>query len=291
MIRARNVPILAAILGGCLLAGCSRREPPAPRRTAPWPAAPLPVDRPTARQSFTIGAGGEVQFELPARGARINGAFRVARGSLDVDLMDLAATRGNVEVDLASVRVLDQDGAENREASARAQSWLDVGPSRPEAARDRHRWARFALREVHDPSATAAHEGRAVLREAVPPRAGGPGAPPGTAGTTGAGPRETRAVELDGVGTLLVHGYEVELGVRLRMTFEYPVPATPGAIPTRLLLETVRPFPVSLAAHDIVPRDGAGLSIGDGDRIPDNRVGKEAKVSAHLVATPRARDR
>jgi len=291
VIRARSAPILAAILGGCLLASCSRREPPAPRRTEPWPAAPLPVDRPTARQSFPIGAGGEVRFELPARGARITGALRVARGSLDVDLMDLTATRGNLEVDLASLRVLDEDGAEDREASARAQSWLDVGPSRPEAARDRHRWARFVLRELRNPSATAAHEGRVVLRGALPPLPGGPGAPPGAAGAAGAESRETRAVELDGEGALLVHGYEVELGVRLRMTFEYAVPATPGAIPTRLVLETVRPFLVSLAAHDIVPRDAAGVSIGDGDRIPDSRVGKEAKVSARLLAAPRARDR
>ncbi len=204
--------------------------------------------------------------------------------------MDLAATRGTVEIDLASVRVFDEEGAEDRESSARAQRWLDVGPSRPEAARERHRWARFTLREAKNPSADAAHEGRIVVRGALPPLGREPGETTGAAGSTAAGTREIRAVELDCEGPLLVHGYQVELGVRLRMTFEYAVPATPGAVPTGLTLETVRPFPVSLAAHGIVPRDGARTPSGDAKRIPDHRVGKEARVSARLLAAPHPPD-
>jgi len=207
-----------------------------------------------------------------------------------VDLLDLSATRGTIEVDLASVRVLDEAGAEDREASARAQSWLDVGSSRPEAARERHRWARFTLREASRPSVAAAHEGRVVVRGALPPLPNEPGAPGGGAAVTAEDTREIRVVELDAEGPLLVHGYQVELGARLRLTFEYPVPATPGAVPTRFVLETVRPFPVSLAAHGILPRDGAGVPSGDAERIPDHRVGKEAKVSARLLASPRPPD-
>ncbi|MBN2195856.1 MAG: hypothetical protein JW751_23770 [Polyangiaceae bacterium] len=277
--------VFLAIIGSCAALACSKKVPPPPRRTEPWQAASLSVERPRERQTFTIEPAAEARFEVPAREARPKGSLRVARGTLEVDLMDLGATRGSIELDLASIRILGADGAEDREASAQAQSWLDVGPSRPEADRERLRWARFTLREVERPTATAAHEGRLVRKGALPPlhdpaEAAGAAAPDVTES------QEIREVLFDGEGLLLVHGFQVELGVRLRAIFEYAVPATPGAIPSRLTLETQRPFPVSLAAHDIGPRGSSGMPIPSAAVLLGKTVGKEARVSVWLTAAP-----
>jgi hypothetical protein len=269
------------------LHGCSRREPPPPPRTEPWPATPPAAERPTARHTFELGPGGSARFEVPGREARWTGELRVARGQLAVDLMRLQGTQGTVEFDLASARVLGSDGTEDRQASAEAQSWFDVGPSRPEALRERLRWARFTLRNVRNPSAVAAHEGRVVRRGTLPPL-GGADEPSARGGAAGMDTREIREVTADAEGQLLLHGYQVDVGVRLRIAFEYAVPATAGAVPERLRIETVRAFPVSLAAHDIVPRSGSGGPVNGTQPLLGKHPGREARVSVQLLAAPTA---
>lgn len=204
----------------------------------------------------------------------------MVRGDLDIDLLNLEATRGQVEIDLTGLRMQDDEGADDRQASSRAQNWLELGASRPPAARERFRWARFVIESVTDLSAEAAHEGR---REK--PKAPGPDA--GAGGASAAPSGEIRTVDLTVKGKLRLHGYEVVQVAALRAAFHYAAPATAGAVPTRVVLTTRRTIPVSLTAHDIRPRDALGTVIASEMQLIGTEVAREARVSVLLEATPR----
>lgn len=268
-----------------LVLGCQREAPEPQRRTEPWPAVASVAVPAAEPRTYVIEPGGEARFEIRSAERPLRGRLGVARGTLAFDPLDLGATRAEVELDLGSARILEPEGDPERQASLRTHSWFGLEPNRPESVRERHRWARFTLRGVRNPSAAAAHEARLVRRGTLPPlhEADADGAAPSDAETD---PRELRELTVDAEGALLIRGVEVELGTRLRVTFEYPVPATPGALPARLTIATARPFPVSLAAHDLTPgaADG-GTSEGPGSPHP-RRLGKEALVSLTLTAVP-----
>ena len=256
------------------LAACSRphSDPPAP--SAPWPAEVRP-STPSLPVRFAVASHGTARFTTGRDGPA--GELRVARGQLKIDLMNLMATRGTIEMDVGSVRVL-ADGEVDRAASAQAQCWFDVGPSRPESERERVRWARFTIDEVTESSVKAAHEA---------PRAHHPAAgAAGVAGAPGVLPAEVRTATLTAQGRLQLHGVRVELAPRLRLGFEYEAPAVAGAVPKGVQIATVGSFPVSLKAHDIQPRDAAGRLLA-GELLEYKKImGREARVSLDLRAHP-----
>jgi hypothetical protein len=201
-----------------LVAACSRQEPPPVRRTAPWPAA-APVQSAALPQAqsrrarYAFEPRGEARFELPARQATPRGRARVVRGSVEVDLGDLPATRGTLEVDLGSI-LMDGEGDAGDSSHAytnRALDWLDIGASRPEALRERMRWARFTLLRVEDASSRAAEDGKEV--------------------------------SLTVVGELELHGYRVERTAELRVTFERDrmLIRTAKPVPVSLRVHDVQP--------------------------------------------------
>jgi hypothetical protein len=276
------LPALRSVVFALFLAAaCSRPDPepaPPPAPSEPWPAQARTSAQRSQRVRFIIAKPSEAAFELKTRKTRHAGTVRVARGELDIDLLNLEATRGQVEMDLTSIRMQDDEGEVDRHASARAQNWLDLGSSRPAAARDRFRWARFVIESVTELSAEAAHEGR---REKLPdpPDAGAGGAP-------GAPRGEVRRVDLTVKGQLRLHGYEVVQVVSLRAAFHYAAPATAGAVPTRVEFTTRRTFPVGLAAHDVRPRDALGTVIASEIELIGTEVAREARVSLQLAARP-----
>ena len=75
----------------------------------------------------------------------------------------------------------------------------------------------------------------------------------------------------------------------MRAVFRYGAPAVPGAVPVGLRLELVRPLSVSLLAHDIKPRDAAGVFVAQKTKLLGKQVGRDARVRGFLEAVP-ARD-
>jgi hypothetical protein len=189
----------------------------------------------------------------------------VVTGTLTVDLLDLTRTRGTIRADVASIEIgtADDTGDQRRE-SAEARNWLDVGSSQPEAVRERRRWAEFVIREIQQPSAPAAHAGRRL---------------PGGAGTS-----ELREVTCRAVGDLTLHGYRVATTADLRVRFTYPRASDPSLRPTRVEVETRTPVLVSLAVHDIRPRDASGVLLALDAKLVGSRVAREARVALRLVA-------
>jgi hypothetical protein len=206
--------------------------------------------------------------------------FRVVRGELVTSLNDLGSTHGKLSVDLASLNLTgDEDPDRQRAASERALNWLGLGHAVRDAEREKYRWAVFVIRKVENPSHRAPHLGRS---RATAGRA---------LGSAGAAASSTldqaREVTLDLRGRLLLHGYEVELQVPASLTFHYPTPPVAGQAPVRVEVTTRTPVRVSLADHDIKPRDEAGNLLARELPMLDAAVGREASVWATLVGVPR----
>jgi hypothetical protein len=273
--RLRLLPVLG------LLFGCSKSEPAPPERTEPWPAKPPPIasvgSGPEQRVRYRVDERCQLAVELPAREATPRAVVRVTRGELDVDLMDLARTRGTVDVDVASILMQSDEDAGAADPSSEARAWLDIGDLRPEAERERLRWATFSIATISEPSASAAHEGK---RQAPPPLAAADGA-----ATDAEVSGEDRMVTATISGTLSLHGFRVERSLRARALFHYAAAAVAGAVPTSIRLELVRPLSISLVTHDIKPRDASGTFLAQKSKELGVRVGKEAKVSGSLGAT------
>jgi hypothetical protein len=206
---------------------------------------------------------------LATREARVEGRIRVVTGELQVDLSDLTRTRGRVRADVASIEIgVPDDAGLERAESADARAWLDVGSNQPEAERERKRWAEFVITEIRDPSARAAHEGGR------------------TRGDGDAGAAEVREVTFTAVGELTLHGYRVAQTAELRARFHYPRPAGPDVRPSRIEVDTRQPLIVSLSAHDVKPRDAAGVVVATDAKRLGAKMARDARVTLRLVAGP-----
>ena len=260
-----------------LLAGCSKKKSQEPERTEPWLANPTEAG-PSLRARYVIESRCSANVELKAKEATPRGSFRVCRGELDLDLGDLSKSHGSLAVDVGSIEMQSEgDGGRSDEYSQEAQNWLDVGANRPEAERERLRWATFTLTGVDELSVEAAHAGKPVRAEAkgdVP-----------VATDSDAGKAERRMVALRASGTLLLHDVRVDVSVPLRVVFEYAGRAAADRAPERVLLESRHPVGVSLEAHNIAPRDNAGVLLAQGVKLLGSKVGREARVDVSVSGT------
>ncbi len=261
-----------------LLGACTRSHPAPAERTEPWAAPPSASTSRSTPLRLDVAERSETSFVLTAKEGRVEGTFRVARGELDTDLRDLGHTRGTFKVDLASVMVQGASG-EDRMAAETAQNWLGVGSSVPEAAREKHRWARFTLERVENLSAHTPEQGKRASHAQ-------PGSAGGAESVRGAEAGELRSVDLDARGKLLLHGYEVEIRVPLSLCFHYPGPPQVGQAPTQVDITTRAAVPVSLDAHDIKPRDPAGNLLASDLKHLGTKIGREASVSVRATAYP-----
>lgn len=273
-------PRLAVVLAALTAAtACSKKDSEADSRKTPWLATPSAA-APTLAARYTVVERCRAEVELRAKEASPRGTFRVCRGELDLDLLDLSKTRGTLSVDVASIEMLEgSDAGRSDDLTQQAQNWLDVGASRPEAERERLRWAAFSLTGIDDPSATAAHQGKREVSKLEAPMEGEDASAPG----------ERRVVTFTARGFLVLHGVRVEVSLPMRAAFHYSERATAEQVPERIELETRRPLAVSLGTHDIKPRDAAGVFQAQEMKLLGRQVGRDARVSlsAELRSAPR----
>lgn len=247
--------------------------------TEPWPAPaaapPEPADEPDshARRGYRVQPGSIVRVSLPAKEEKPAGSFRIVRGLLEIDLVDLARSRGTIEVDLGSV-LMEADGArEERQHTAQARNWLHLGASRPDAEIERVRFARFVVSSLERLSHPAPHLGNRLAPEPDPD------APGGASG-------ERRRVALTVTGELELNGLRVRRTARAQLDFHYPAAATPGLPPTRVRLSSVQPLVVPLAEHEIQPRDAHGRLAASELDLLGRVVGRNAQISYQILAAP-----
>lgn len=270
-------PWVVLLAVAALSSACSKKKAQETERTEPWRVDGVEAG-PDLVARYVIEPRCEASLELKAKEATPRGAFRVCRGELDVDLSDLAKSHGSLAVDLGSIEMQGEgDAGRSDEYTSEAEDWLDIGASRPEAERERLRWATFTLASVDELGADSAHGGKLV-------RGGSSDDVPAAESDAGDAKRERRLVALRAKGTLLVHGVRVDVTVPMHVVFEYAGRAAADQRPERLSLETRRPVTVSLQAHDVKPRNSAGVFLAEGVKLLGTKVGREARVSLSAEA-------
>jgi hypothetical protein len=269
----RTVVACLVAFGALGAFGCSKKSGVRERRD-PWPAeSPASAAPASLRTHYAVAERCSLPLELKAREATPKGEFRVCRGELDVDLANLSSTTGRISVDVASLEMEnDADGGRSEEWTGQAHDWLDVGSSRPEAERERLRWATFTLSRLDELSADKAAAGKRVRIE---PEDGGVEIDSADA----APPAEAREVSFVARGALVLHDVRVELSIQMRARFEYDSGA---ATPKRIDLVARRPMRIALDTHDIKPRDAKGQFLSEGVKLFGVKVGREARVSATI---------
>lgn len=236
MIR-RAAPLLL------LWIACGRESP----TVAPIIVAPPPQAAPSPARVYRIDAEGKTTIDDDAPQVHIKAVTTGAGGSLTINPRDLAATRGDVKVDLASFTSKTfPDDRTNEALTESGRTWLEAVVA--EKIDENMRWAVFHIAAIDeiDPSRDA---------RGIPPVA--------------TGDIITRAVTLTARGDLLVHGRSSPQTVKLRAELAWPRDSDRDS-PSSIAIRTVEPIRVTLADHAIVPRD---------------MFGKEAKASFHLLGT------
>lgn len=264
-----NTSKFTKALGGCLVgvliaSGCGKEEP-APTRVAPptaasvAPAAATPsAAAQSTTKSFVIADEGNASFLIDAPLEKIKGTATRFRGNLQVDPAKLSATKGQIDVDLKTLKTTTFEEADkNTKQTEHAQNWFELGNDVEAKQREENQWARFTIKSVK----LTGPEKIADLKEA-----------------DGA-----RTAEITADGDLWIHGASIAKTVKLSVSFKGPPDA-----PTSVQIKTVEAFPVSLKEHGVMPRDVAGKFLqGTLEKI-GQKIDDKVQVSLDFKATPKA---
>ncbi len=252
----RQLSLLLALLA---LLGC-QRKPKRVLRTEPWPAPAISaapsssVPGQPVRYEITHA---EVRLELPAKKAKPIAKLGGVSGSIELDPVRLERTRAKLTVDLLALTLFSSKDAPSEDPAllSRAFDWLELSAERGAEARELNRYAVLELSAFEPPP------------------------------TNEDNPTPLRASRVIAHGTLTLHHFRVPLALEL----DVQLGDKRGKQPNLLKIRTRRPLLVSLAAHDILPRDGHGTLLPKELKALGSEVGREARVSAELEARPAPR--
>lgn len=236
----------ATVLLLCCAPGCKSEESPVLRVAPPEIASALITAEdvsPSNTITMPVEATGSAKFLIDAPLEKIRGEATLFRGVLHGNPRNLAATSGQLEVDLKSLALSTfEDEDKNATQTEHAQNWLGLGSDVPESQRMENQWVRFSLQSLsvapNDLNEVAETLGR-------------------------------RTVQVTAEGALWLHGVSVQKKVKLELSFTGPADS-----PTAVELSTVQPLTLSLKEHDVKPRDITGKFLQGalekvGDKIVD----------------------
>jgi hypothetical protein len=268
---------IAALVGLALAAGCDKKDDqPA---TAPLPAAtpaPATASAPAASSAaqstppsgamvvkYKVDPAGKTSIDMPAPKEHIKADTTAAGGDLQIDLMNLTSSRGEVKVDLTTLKTHTFGDSKDEKQTEHALNWLEVGNLVTPEVKEKNRWATLTIRSVEGAMPTD-------LSKATPEK-------------TADG--EVRAVTLSVHGDFLLHGHKVEKVVALDVRFHYPAGAPADAKPTSLDVTNKMPLHVVLADHEVKPRDNLGSLAQNALGLLGTKVAETADVTLDLHAT------
>ena len=243
------------LFGALSSAACKSSSDPTPAPSASTLAPSSAVVTATTL-TFVIDPASTTSIDLPGKEEHIVARTTAAKGRLTVDPHALSKSRGEVQIDLASLTTTTfPDAAKNEQQTTHARTWLEaVVNGRPEEA---NRWAVLAVRSL---DVTGDDDlGQRPLEGAV---------------------RKVSAVVH---GDVLVHGHKVVRAIPVGLEFGYAGAAGEGA-PTTLHVVTEKPFTLVLKEHEIMPRDPASKVLQWTAELT-HRVATDANVAVDLKAT------
>jgi hypothetical protein len=264
--------VTGALVGFAVLAavGCDdKKDAPklAPSASALAPSTPPP---PGAKvMKFTVDPTSVTSLSLEAPKEKIKATTTAAAGALDVDLMNVANSRGEVKIDLTTLTTKTfEDPKDNAAQTGHARTWLEVadGESGPLDAKTKeaNRYAVYAIRSIDN----------------VAPNADITKIP-----ATKDGADEIRAATMTTKGELLVHGHKVDREADVEVQFRYEPGATPDK-PKAIAIKSKKPLRVVLGEHDVKPRDGFGKIAKSSFHLLGTKVADNADITLDLRAKP-----
>ncbi|MBX3263889.1 MAG: hypothetical protein KIS78_34050 [Labilithrix sp.] len=247
---ARGIAVGLSAGAWLLLTGCDEKKP----NLAPVASALASSTAPpgASTKKFAVDAESKTSIEMDAPKEKIKATTSGGAGTLDIDLTNLASSRGEVKLDLSTITMTTfPEPDKNASQTLHARTWLEVADGEKgkidEPIKQANRYAVYAIRAIDNASATD-------VTKVAP---------------TKDGADDVRTVTLTTKGELLVHGHKVERDADVEVSFRYDAGAAPDK-PKAVWIKTKKPIRVVLAEHDVKPRDG---------------FGKIAKSSFHLLGT------
>jgi hypothetical protein len=258
--------VYALLAVSVALVGCDKKKDEAPLAPS---ATALEVSKaaPSAMTvHFDVQKDGKTSIDMPGVKEHIKADTTASAGSLDVDLMDLTKSVGEVKVDLTTLSTHTFDDKDKNDSqTGHARNWMEVGSDYAKDAIEKNRWAVFAIRSIDGVSEPNVWKVAPVAKDA----------------------EDVRTVALTGHGEILIHGHAAKKDIPMEARFYWPAGATQGTKPTRIVFATKSPLHVTLKEHDVRPRDTSGKLL-DWTTSLISKVAETADISFELTAKPTA---
>lgn len=223
--------------------------PAMPAAAAPTPEAKLAA-QPVTSVTYQVEPAGRVSFLIDAPLEKIKGGWSRTGGQLKVDVAKLDQTRGEVTMDLSTLKITTfPDSGQNDTQAHHALNWMEIGGEVAADARARFRTATFRIDQVLSAAPASLGEGVA---------------------------QATAVVE----GTMTLHGITSTHQVEVQVVAE----GDPKA-PSALRITSRKPLRLSLKHHDVKPRDLAGRFLAGALEQVGQKISDTVLVSLDFKAT------
>lgn len=210
--------------------------------------------------AFTIDPASKTSIDMPAPKEHIKSETTAAAGKLEVDLMNVENTRGEVKIDLTTLTMHTFDDPEkNQTQTHHSHNWLEAGDLVDAATKEANRYAVFGIQSIDGASAKD-------VTKVTPTKEGND---------------EVRTITLTAHGEFLVHGRKVNKDVPLEVRFVGNATA-----PSRIDIKSTAPLQVLLAEHDVKPRDNLGKLAQKSFNLLGTKVAETADITLDLHAVP-----
>lgn len=251
------------------IAGCDDKKD-GPKLAPSASALASSVPPPTAMTTkFAIDPKSVTTLMLEAPDLTIKAKTDAAAGTLDIDLKNIASSRGEIKIDLSTIVMSTYGTDKDKTQTVHARTWLEVADGEDgkldEKLKEQNRYAVYAIRSIENPSAPD-------VTKVAP---------------TKDGADEVRTVTMTTKGELLVHGRKVDRDGEVEVAFHYD-PGAPPEKPKAITVKSKKPFRVVLAEHDVKPRDGFGKIAKGSFNLLGTKVAENADISLDLRAKPQS---
>ena len=239
--------------------GC-KHDPPSLGESASAVSAAAPPATANA-VSYGIDPKSKTSIDMAGLKAHIKADTDAAAGKLDVDLTDLANTRGEVKVDLTSLKTHTFNDDHDASQTHHALNWLEVGDVASAEAKKANQYAVFAIQSITAPSATDVSKVSATQENG----------------------EDVRTVTMTAHGDFLLHGHKTKLDVPIEARFHFPAGAPADSRPALIDVKSTAPMKVTLKDYDVRPRDTFG-KVAEWTTNLVAKVAETADVSLDLHA-------
>ncbi|GEM_PF-658998 len=241
---------------------CGESAPPAPLAHKAEPLE-LTAKATASTLAFEVVPGSaDASFVMEAPFEKIVGKVppEAVSGNIHIDPRDLGRSNGLIRVDLSGLELHQSKATEegqygesskNALQNEHVRAWLEIGPDAPEAERQKNASVELLVTSITNPSVVDLSSAHGA----------------------------NRTVQFTGAGELRLHQRKRPVTVELEAVFRYQ-----GDQLTGVDVRTRAPFAISLAEHDVRPREGFGKLAQKTLEALAPKVARDAMISIRFTA-------